>query len=718
MMDKAKKYEVDEEEEQDTLAPLATEGIRLGLGKKNKGGSGNGKVRLSLMANQLPKMGPGNKRVSTMLQTKSNKIRQSVALFSRGSFLIKPSLGIQKKNDKRVSRASNIFGGLGAFNSDLNSDLVVIDDDVEEDNGPAIKRQQTTRTSVFNRISQGRKGFLEKQSPVLRYLTECFFAYYDFWEYYTLMIFLYLLSMFMVFNPFSEEICGEWPCFPGDAKDVPRVRAVFLLIAKWTAAATYVLFAELVFIYSRISLGHLQLTPLHMYIPYMMGSYHDAHKNRGWWFVFCGWLHVLCHLIRVALDASMPTQLWISGGTLCTALLLIMVLASRNFNLCCLPDKFLPGRWAKGLFRNLFKWEYMRIAHLLGVFGMMVSAWWHRFPEGTSPLKVTFDNRFFWLYMAICAYYCVSRMMLWYYTEQIDIVTHTVYKSCQLIVIRDFPYAKRFCNHGRAWFSADAKVMFPDVHQREWHPFTCVVNSKTGAGYLLIKNYGDWSGYFTQVPASFIYMRTPPIKMSVEIPAKYTQILVVASGTFITTVAGTVARAISLGEDEQVSTQEITILWIDREPIMIALVCLRLLSEFTNTDFRIYCTTKQPKISDHLDEIQIMSTVAANVDLEDADAAAGPETKSKEVDVNKQMQKATQMDGDVGQVPEDVQTMLENVVEDYPHIQVHSGRPPMEDIFEELRPDFVFCGAAPPVARQVLGIAEKRNIDYRTSSYL
>jgi len=715
MDDKAKKYQVEADEEEDTLAPLASDGISVGLmgglGRMNKGP--NSKVRMSLMANQLPKMGPGNKRVSTMLTAKSNKVRQSVALFSRESFMIKPASKIQKKN---AVRQSMMFGGL---NIDLTKEVEEEDDDDLEDMSTSapVKRAQTTRTSVFNRISQGRKGFLEKQSPVTRYILDCFFAYYDFWEYYTAMTFFYLLAMFMVFNPFSEEVCGEWPCFPGHALDVPPVRAVLLLIAKWTAAATYVLFAELVFIYSRISLGHMQLTPLHMYVPYMMGSYHDAHWTRGWWFVACGWIHTLCHFIRVALDAKMPLELWISGAFLCFSLTCIMILASRNFNLCCMPDRFLPGRWARGFFRNYFKWEYMRILHLVGVFGMAIAAYWHKFPDGTSPLKVTFYNRFFVLYIAICCYYTASRLALWYFTVQIDIVTHTVYKSCQLIVIRDFPYAKRFCNHGRAWFSADAKVMFPDVHQREWHPFTCVVNSKTGAGYLLIKNYGDWSAYFTQVPASFIYMRTPPIKMSVEIPAKYTSVLVVASGTFITTVAGTVARAISLGDEEQMSTQDITILWVDREPIMIALVCLRLLSEFTNTDFRIYCTTKQKKVTDHLDEIQIMSTVAANVDLVE-ESQQGPDVKCRETDVNKQMQKATQMDGDQGDVPEDVQTMLENVCEDFPHITIHSGRPPMEEIFDELRPDFVFCGAAPPVARQVLGLAEKNNIDYRTSSYL
>lgn len=710
-MDKAKKYEVEETEEQDTLAPLAS---TSGLGMLSKPKGNLGKVRMSLMANgPLAKGGLGDKRASTMLQAKSNKVRQSVALFSRSSFMIKPNKAIQKKN---AVRQSIMFGG-------LNTDVVQEwDTDMEardSNPGPGIKRAQTTRTSVFNRISQGRNGFLQRQSPVVRFFMDTFFAYYDFWEYYTFMLFLYLLSMFFVFNPFSKEICGDWPCFPGAAKDIPPFRAVMLLIAKWTAAATYVLFAELVFIYSRVSLGHIQLTPLHMYVPYMMGSYHDAHWTRGWWFVACAWIHTVCHFVRVALDASMPIELWISGAFLCFAVTLIMILASRNFNLCCLPDKLIgKRRWAKAFFRTYFKWEYMRIGHLLGVFGMALAAYWHKFPEGTSPLKVTFPDRFFILYVAICAYYTVSRMSLWYFTEQIDIVTHTVYKSCQLIVIRDFPYAKRFCNHGRSWFSADAKVMFPDVHQREWHPFTCVVNSKTGDGYLLIKNYGDWSGYFTQVPASFIYMRTPPIKMSVEIPAKYTSVLVVASGTFITTVAGTVARAIALGDEEEATTQDITILWIDREPIMIALVCLRLLSEFSNTDFRIYCTTKQKKVSDHLDEIQIMSTVAANVDLEaNKDNVKDEDGKCRETDVNTQMIKATQLDNEED-APEDVQSLLENVCADFPNISIFTGRPPMEDIFDELRPDFVFCGAAPPVARQVLGLAEKNNIDYRTSSYL
>eukprot|EP00497_Spongosphaera_streptacantha_P005014 TRINITY_DN595_c0_g1_i1.p1 TRINITY_DN595_c0_g1~~TRINITY_DN595_c0_g1_i1.p1 ORF type:complete len:233 (+),score=31.68 TRINITY_DN595_c0_g1_i1:2-700(+) len=210
------------------------------------------------------------------------------------------------------------------------------------------------------------------------------------------------------------------------------------------------------------------------------------------------------------------------------------------------------------------------------------------------------------------------------------------------------------------------------------------------------------------------WYQRPPIKMSVEIPAKYTSVLVVASGTFITTVAGTVARAIALGEEETMSTQDITILWVDREPIMIALVCLRLLAEFTNTDFRIYCTTKQTKVSDHLDEIQIMSTVAANVELNSGELGQ----TNREEDVNKAMAKATMVDDGMDETPETVQDLLENVVEELPHIEIFSGRPPMEDIFDELRPDFVFCGAAPPVARQVLGLATERNIDYRTSSYL
>merc|ERR1719356_459475 len=63
---------------------------------------------MSLMANKLPKM-PGNKRVSTMLTAKSNKVRQSVALFSRESFMIKPTTKIQKKNEVRQSI---MFGGL------------------------------------------------------------------------------------------------------------------------------------------------------------------------------------------------------------------------------------------------------------------------------------------------------------------------------------------------------------------------------------------------------------------------------------------------------------------------------------------------------------------------------------------------------------------------------------------------------------------------------
>merc|ERR1719192_1058467 len=110
----------------------------------------------------------------------------------------------------------------------------------------------------------------------------------------------------------------------------------------------------------------------------------------------------------------------------------------------------------------------MRIIHLLGVAGMFVSAYFHRFYDGESPLEVTFPYRFFVLFVAINCMYITNRLLMWYYTQQIDIITHTVYKSCQLIVIQNFPFAKDFCNHGRSWFSADAKIMFPDVNSREW----------------------------------------------------------------------------------------------------------------------------------------------------------------------------------------------------------------------------------------------------------
>merc|ERR1712107_504177 len=116
----------------------------------------------------------------------------------------------------------------------------------------------------------------------------------------------------------------------------------------------------------------------------------------------------------------------------------------------------------------------------------------------------------------------------------------------------------------------------------------------------------------------------------------------------------------------------------------------------------------------HLNETQIMSTVAANVDLD-----RSKEEGNIEENVNEKMVKATMGYEDEDETaPGDVQSFLENVTDECPHIEVFTGRPPMEEIFDELRPDFVFCGAAPPVARQVLGIAEREGIDYRTSSYL
>merc|ERR1719300_1021792 len=70
------------------------------------------------MANQLPKIGgpQSDKRASTMLQSKSNKVRQSIALFSRESVMIKPNNLIQKKNNARASMLGG-FGGLGALAS-------------------------------------------------------------------------------------------------------------------------------------------------------------------------------------------------------------------------------------------------------------------------------------------------------------------------------------------------------------------------------------------------------------------------------------------------------------------------------------------------------------------------------------------------------------------------------------------------------------------------
>jgi hypothetical protein len=430
----------------------------------------------------------------------------------------------------------------------------------------------------------------------------------------------------------------------------------------------------------------------------------------------------LAHALRVILKESMPIELTISGFILCSNCILIGVLASRNLNLPFL-GKY---RWAQGFIRKSLTWEFMRILHIVGFATMMVAAWWHKFPGDSSPLNVWFPNRMFWLYMACTIFYLFNRCIKWCWTVQLDITTHTIYKSCQLVVIKDFPYAKKFCTHGRAWFSADAKVMFPDVDNREWHPFTCVVNAKNGDGYILIKNYGDWTSKFTQMAASYIYMRTPPIKMSFEISPKYTNVLVVASGTFITTVAGAVARAVSLSEDdENKATQEINIVWLDREPIMIALVCLRLLSGFTNTNFRIYCTAKNTNPAAHLEHIQIMSTMASTMDtqnlekhFEEQDTEVGISNLDDETNVLKTFNRVQTQNLANDTSEENIIDMLEDVTSEFTNIQVFGGRPNAIELFEELDPDFLFIGAAPPVARAYIKIAEERKIVYKTSSYL
>jgi len=644
-------------------------------------------------------------RKSVAIKAKNPMLRQSIALFSNQSVLIKPSGNLEKETNKRMSLFPSMTGKI---------DLTETSESTKKK-----KKAPRARASIFTRIEEEKGASLRACGPTGQRCLEIWYSFYDFWEYNLLWTAIAVAACFSVLNPFGDEV---WQMITrgNDGKIALKSHlAVFLIIAKWSAALSYLFFAELVFLYSRVFLGYVQMSPVHMFIPYMAGNYHAAHQKRGWWFLTMIFLHCIAHLLRVICGEGMPLQLSLSGFCLMFSCILISILATRGFNLPCSKE-----RWAKAYLRKTLTWEFMRLCHIIGVCSMMIAAWWHRFPEDESPLTVWFKNRMFWLYMAFTAAYCVHRCVAWAWTVQIDITTHTIYKSCQLIIIQDFPYAKRFCTHGREWFSADAKIMFPDVDSREWHPFTCVVNAKNGQGFILVKNYGNWTSKFTQMPASYIYMRTPPIKMSFEISQKYTNVLVVASGTFITTVAGAVTRAISLGADSNDAAQDITIVWIDREPIMIALVCLRLLSGFTTTNFRIYCTAKNTNPSEHLDEIQLMSTMASTMDLEEdiEVAASGDGDKAKkqpnESDVVNTFNKMTNFADEEDGGMESIIDLLEDVTSEFPNIQVFGGRPNPTELFDDIDPDFLFLGAAPPVAAAYLKLANERKVDYKTSSYL
>merc|ERR1712087_570526 len=106
--------------------------------------------------------------------------------------------------------------------------------------------------------------------------------------------------------------------------------------------------------------------------------------------------------------------------------------------------------------------------------------------------------------------------------------------------------------------------MHPDLGKREWHPFTCVVNAATKEGYILVKNYGDWTSKFNteHAPITFIFIECPPRIIAHMIPSIYDRVLVVASGTFITTVVGTCCPSVCFDHG---ATQDVTILWADRE---------------------------------------------------------------------------------------------------------------------------------------------------------
>jgi len=705
----------DDGEAADTIAPLGVSNPRKMGAKSNnlkmRGGrvsviSGPGRAsmmrgfgnRMSLLSGAMSSATGG--LLGSSMQV-SGKARASVALFaSKQSIMIKPGKKLMEETKQRTS----IISG--------------------DDFGGDLKRMETKfaqaamRTSIFSRMDQKslRRAAYGDSLCGGACLLDLWYAFYDYWEYYTVMTFLYIFTCFTVFNPLSKEVADNPFRYPGAGVGLDFELAVLLLIAKWTAAPLYILFFELIFIYSRVGLGFFQMTPLGQYVPYMHGDYHNAHKLRGWAFIICATIHIVMHMLRVILKQKMPLNLWISGGTLTLSLTILVIVALRAWDLPCVKQ-----RWGRAWIRQKLTWEMMRITHIFGVLTMGVSAWWHRFYKEDEPLRVWFPSRFFILFMCANGFYMLVRLIKWMYTVQIDVVTHTIYNSCQLVVIPKFPYAREFCTHGRAWFSADAKVMHPDVNNRQWHPFTCVVNAKTAMGFILIKNYGDWSSAFTQVPASFLYMRTPPLKMSFEIPPKYRNVLVVASGTFITTVAGTVAQALSLTENDGAS-QNITICWIDREPIMIALVCLRLLAEFTSTTFKIYCTAKDLSIDSHLNEVQIMSTMAHTMAEDDdqkiQDHDFGNLNIDKEADINEALANSLFETTNDDKENDDIIAVLKNVVKDMDHIEICVGRPPVDELFIDLLPDFVFIGAAPPVTNGIVKLAEEKGVDYKTSAYL
>jgi len=275
--------------------------------------------------------------------------------------------------------------------------------------------------------------------------------------------------------------------------------------------------------------------------------------------------------------------------------------------------------------------------------------------------------------------------------------------------------------------------MYPDVNNREWHPFTCIVSAATGNGFVLIKNYGDWSARFTMLPAPYIYMAVPPIVVTRTVPPQFKNVIVASSGTFITTVAGMVSRSKEMGG----KGTKITIVWSDREPIMIALVVMRILKYVKQTDFLIYCTAKNKDISYHIGEAQILSAEAAVLGESGVDTSEEKQlftglrnNLTDQPKASSMMQDILGMDAPktaaaapsapARRQPKDVIELLENLFSgpEYAHIQIRSGRPAFSKLFTELRPDYAYSGAAPPVAASLEKEAKNWKIPFKGYKYL
>lgn len=191
---------------------------------------------------------------------------------------------------------------------------------------------------------------------------------------------------------------------------------------------------------------------------------------------------------------------------------------------------------------------------------------------------------------------------------------------------------------------------------------------------------------------------------------------------------------------------------------MIALVVMRILKDIKETKFIIYCTAKDRSIESHIDEVELIGAKAATLaggaetgqlDLDDDDMAfrmlhdALEGTKKADDDKSSHtlsiLDEATAMDSDPSaetsdldkkkeekgtengrNPPKDILELLKQLFdsEEYSHIEIRGGRPNFNKLFNELKPDFAFGGAAPPVAAQLEKEADKFHIPFKQYKYL